>query len=136
MSSRVMGWTEVKHREGWLPTAGLPASRFGQSLFSPGGQQPAGGAGFFLLPFIILAFCQKQTGEENALTADMAVPLRGTNAKTAMVAWPPPCSAGLRGAAEGASRVPYMCTHWDSETIYVCAPPALKTREFLPKSAS
>lgn len=31
------------------------------------GQQPAGGVGFVLPPFIVLAFCQKQRGEGRAL---------------------------------------------------------------------
>lgn len=76
------------------------------------GQQPAGGTGSGLAPFIILAFCQKQGGRGSSLTA---VPLRGTNAKRAMVACP--CrSAGLRGAAEGANRAPrYVHT----QTTYV-----------------
>lgn len=43
----------------------------------------------------------------------------------------PAAGAGLRGAAEGPTGHPYMCTHWDSQTTYVWVPPALKTWEYL-----
>jgi hypothetical protein len=64
------------------------------------GQQPAGGTGFVLPPFLYWPSVRSRRG--SSLTA---VPPRGTNARRAMVACP--ClGAGLRGAAEGADRAP------------------------------